>query len=137
MPNRSILHIHPLNSTKLRTTVCLFIIEAILFSMRLHGLDVGRIFCTQSSASLCFPFGCYFIGELIACMRHYCALNVSVEQSTIFKFNLVHFFIMVFLAQQTAVLLITEREEEARQQYFQRETTNENAQETEKKEKSH
>ena len=111
-PNDSIIHIHHLNSTKLPITVCLFITEAILFSMRLHGLNMESIFCSQRSASLCIPFGYYFVRTLIAVMRHYCALNISTEQRTILKFNLVHFFIMEFLAI-SAVLLIAKRAQEA------------------------
>ena len=105
MPNGGILHIHRLNITKLRTSICLFATEEIFFSMRLHVLDIESVFCSQRSAFLRIPFGCYFVRELIAVMKHYCALNVSIEQRTIFKFNLVHFFIMEFLAQQPYCVL--------------------------------
>jgi hypothetical protein len=78
--------------------MCLLTTEAIFFSMRLHGLGIESVFCSQKSAFLCIPFVCYFVRELIAVMRLYCAPNVAIEQSTFFKFNLVHFFIMDFLA---------------------------------------
>ena len=83
MPNDSIIHIHSLNDTKLPTSMCLFITEAILFLMWLHGLNIESVFCSQRSASLCIPFGCYFVRELITLMRNSCALNVYIEQRTI------------------------------------------------------
>jgi len=66
--------------------------------MRLQDLGIESVFSSQRTGSLCIPFRCYFVRELIAVMRHYCAPNVAIEQSTIFKFNLVHFFIMDALA---------------------------------------
>jgi len=92
MPNGSILHIHCFNNTKLRTIVSMT--EAIFFSMQLNYLDIESFFCSQRTATLCIPFECYFVRELIAVMRYYCTLNVSIKQRTGFKFNLVHFFIM-------------------------------------------
>jgi hypothetical protein len=48
MQNGSIIHIHRLNSTKLRTSMGLFTTEAILFSMRLHGLDIESVSSVRS-----------------------------------------------------------------------------------------